>query len=112
MVDGNTCKGRDSFTVNSKDCQQGFYAPSTFTPNSDGKNDVFRPLLFSKVKKYQFTVYNRWGGVVLQTNDLQKGWDGKVAGTSQQTNVFVWTCSYQFDGEEVKLEKGTVVLIQ
>lgn len=110
--DANGCAGRDSVVVNPKDCMEGFYIPTAFTPNHDGKNDVFRPLLFGKVKKYQFTIYNRWGQVVFQTPDLNKAWDGSVAGLSQDSNVFVWMCTYQFEGEEVRTERGTVMVIR
>lgn len=110
--DANGCAGRDSVVVNPKDCMEGFYIPTAFTPNHDGKNDVFRPLLFGKVKKYSFTIYNRWGQVVFQTPDLNKAWDGNVAGLSQDSNVFVWMCTYQFEGEEVRTERGTVMVIR
>jgi gliding motility-associated-like protein len=110
--DNNTCKGKDSIVVSPKDCLKGFYAPTAFTPNGDNRNDVFRPLLFGNVKKYQFTVYNRWGQIVFQTKELQKGWDGKVGGVPQQSNAFVWTCSYQFEGETQRTEKGSVMVIR
>jgi len=90
----------------------GFYVPSAFTPNNDGKNDIFRPLIFGNVKKYQFTIYNRWGQIVFQTTEIGKGWDGKFGGMQQDPNVFVWTCTYQLEAEEVKHEKGSVTLIR
>lgn len=112
VTDGNTCRGKDTIIVNPKDCIKGFYIPTAFTPNNDNKNDIFKPLLFGLVKKYSFTVYNRWGQVVFNTNDLQKGWDGKVAGALQRSDVFVWVCNYQFGGEKETAEKGTVMLIR
>lgn len=112
VVDADACKGRDTVVVNPKDCINGFYAPSAFTPNADGRNDKFGPLLLGLVKKYRFAVYNRWGQTVFQTTDPQKGWDGTVAGTPQKSGVFVWTCSYQFENEPEKREKGTVTLLR
>jgi gliding motility-associated-like protein len=96
----------------SKDCMSGLYVPTAFTPNGDGKNDVFRPLLFGNVSQYRLTVYNRWGEVVYQTTEPQKGWDGKVAGIQQAPNVFIWTCTYQLEGEAVQNRKGSVTLIR
>ncbi|RYF85980.1 MAG: hypothetical protein EOO03_12475, partial [Chitinophagaceae bacterium] len=58
------------------------------------------------------TVYNRWGQIVFQTSDRNKGWDGRVAGTTQDSNLFVWICSYQFEAGTEKVEKGTVMLIR
>jgi gliding motility-associated-like protein len=112
VKDVNDCIGRDSITVNPKECMKGFYIPTAFTPNKDGSNDVFRPLLFGNVKKYQFTIYNRWAQIVFQTTELNKGWDGTLGGISQDPNVFVWTCVYQLEGEAMKSEKGTVMLIR
>jgi gliding motility-associated-like protein len=71
-----------------------------------------RPLLFGNVKSYRFTIYNRWGEIVFQTNELRKGWDGKFAGRLQQTGVFIWICNYQFEGAEDKTQKGTFTLIR
>lgn len=112
VKDNKGCIGRDSIIITLKDCMKGFYLPTAFTPNGDGKNDVFRPLLFGHVKKYEFTIYNRWGQIVYQTSDLSKAWDGTIGGVMQDPNVFVWICTYQFEGEQVKTEKGTVVLIR
>ncbi|RZK98696.1 MAG: hypothetical protein EOO89_31945, partial [Pedobacter sp.] len=52
---------------------QGAYIPSAYSPNSDGKNDMFRPLLFGKVKNYRFTIYNHWRQVVFQSSEIRNG---------------------------------------
>src|SRR5213075_322409 len=112
VKDNNDCTGKDTIIVNPKDCMKGLYVPSAFTPNKDGKNDLFRPLLFGKVKQFQFTIYNRWGLIVFQTSELTKGWDGNYLGRLQDSNVFIWICKFQLEGEDVKLQKGSVVLIR
>jgi gliding motility-associated-like protein len=93
-------------------CPIGFFMPNAFTPNKDGKNDVLKPMLFGNVISYKFSVYNRWGQKVYETNDLQKGWDGKTSGFDTNANVFIWVCTYQFEGQTIENKKGTVVLIQ
>ena len=110
--DMNNCRGIDSVIVSSKDCLKGFYAPGAFTPNGDGKNDVFRPLLFGNVKKYRFIVYNRWGNVVFESSESMKGWDGNIRGIKQPSAVFIWSCTFQMENEPERTEKGTVVLIR
>jgi gliding motility-associated-like protein len=106
------CTAKESITVSPKECMKGFYIPTAFTPNGDGKNDVFRPLLFGNVRHYSFQVYNRWGNLVFQTTNPVNGWDGVYKGTRLETNAFVWVCSYQFDGEEKRVKRGTVVVIR
>jgi gliding motility-associated-like protein len=110
--DKNNCIGKDTVVVYPKECMKGLYVPTAFSPNGDGRNDLFRPLLFGNLKHFQFTVYNRWGKIIFQSSDLQKGWNGKVNGILQETGVFVWTCTYEFVGGVVTNEKGTVTVIK
>lgn len=111
VTDNNNCKGRDSILVTQKNCQRGIFIPSAFTPNKDGKNDLFKPISFGTLRKYKFTVYNRWGQIVFETTDSAKGWDGNFKYKKQDSNVFTWICSYQFEGELQETRKGSVVLI-
>jgi gliding motility-associated-like protein len=93
-------------------CPMGFYMPTAFTPNKDGKNDVCKPTLLGNILSYKFSIYNRWGQKIFETTNLQKGWNGKVSGVDTDTNVFIWTCSFQFAGQTLENRKGTVVLIR
>ncbi|HMK27581.1 MAG TPA: T9SS type B sorting domain-containing protein [Chitinophagaceae bacterium] len=106
------CPGRDTVIVTQKECLKGFYMPTAFTPNNDGRNDLLKPVIGGTVLQYKFTIINRWGQVVFQTTDTQKGWDGKFKGLVQDGNVYVWTCSYRLPGEKLKLAKGSFVLIR
>ncbi len=112
VTDAKNCIGKDSIVVSPKDCFNGFYIPTGFTPDNNGINDVFKPFISGILKQYQFTIYNRWGQVVFTTKDLRKGWDGRIASVIQDSNVFAWLCSYQVEGEVMKIEKGTVLLLR
>jgi len=112
VTDQNNCRGTDSIRVVTKDCLTGCFVPNAFTPNHDGLNDVFKPLLFGRLSQYEFSVYNRWGKRIFYTTDITKGWDGTVTGILQDSNEFVWVCSYRFEGEERKNARGTVQLIR
>ncbi|HEY5966605.1 MAG TPA: gliding motility-associated C-terminal domain-containing protein [Chitinophagaceae bacterium] len=112
VKDGNGCFGKDSIIVNQKECLKGFFMPTGFTPNTDGKNDLLKPILLGDVVQYKFWIYNRWGELVFETTDLNRGWNGVYKGLPQNSGVFVWMCQYQFEGETPKQEKGTAVLIR
>jgi gliding motility-associated-like protein len=112
VEDQSGCRGKDSIIIKPKECTTGVYVSTAFTPNGDGKNDVFKALVFGQVNKFEFRIYNRWGQVVFYTTDPIKGWDGKVKGLDQDTGVFVWTCRYMLVGEQEKFEKGTVTIIR
>lgn len=106
------CKGVDSITINPEQCMEGFYIPNAFTPNNDGKNDEYRPLIFGDVTAYRFTIYNRWGEKVFESKEVGKGWQGVYDKIKDKTSTFVWTCQYQLNGQPVKFEKGTVTLVR
>jgi len=105
------CSLSDTVLVTVKDCPQQFYVPSAFTPNADGKNDLFKPVISGAVLQYEFTVYNRWGEVVFRTTNRQAGWNGTTKGITQAGHVFVWLCRYQFYNQATQVRKGTFVLI-
>ena len=54
----------------------GVFIPSAFTPNDDESNDYFMPKAFGIIN-YSMQIFNRWGELMFETNDLLKGWDGK-----------------------------------
>lgn len=49
--------------------------PNVFTPNDDGVNDLFK---LSVCSVLNFSIYNRWGNLVYQTDDIALGWNGKT----------------------------------
>jgi gliding motility-associated-like protein len=112
VQDHYDCEGTDTILVGSKDCMEGMYVPTAFTPNSDGKNDIFRPLLFGDIRQYRFTVYNRWGEKVFESSRPGEGWDGRRSGIALETSAFVWVCSYQLTGHEPETRRGTVMLVK
>jgi len=70
--------------------------PNVFTPNGDGKNDNFYPLLvtnetINKLKAVHFEVYDRWGILMYKNNNLViPEWDGKFNGNLVSPGVYYW----------------------
>ena len=112
VQDGNNCTGTDSISIVVKECLKGLFVPTGFTPNKDGKNDLLKPVLAGNVKQYHFWIYNRYGQTIFETTVLNHGWDGNINGTTQETGGFIWLCTYQLEGEPVKTEKGSFILIR
>lgn len=112
VMDANLCIGQDTILVNPKNCITGFYIPTAFTPNHDGRNDVIKPLLFGDIAYYEFTIFNRWGQQVFHSNDPSKGWNGSIGGHMQDVGTYAFTCQFQFEGERRRVERGTFVLIR
>ncbi|WP_207511781.1 gliding motility-associated C-terminal domain-containing protein [Longitalea luteola] len=111
--DMNGCTVRDSLNLLTKTCPpRGIYMPNAFTPDNNGKNDILKPVIYGKIKKYQFRVFNRYGQMVFNTSNPAQGWDGRVNTNLPNAGVYVWSCSFELEGAKPVIEKGTVVLIK
>ena len=56
-----------------------FYAPNAFSPNEDGLNDVFHPVMLG-ISKYEMRIYDRWGELIFETQNQDEPWVGNVKG--------------------------------
>ncbi len=75
-IDINGNESLPSDTVCLKNCP--FYVlPNTFTPNNDGSNDLFKPLVNIFITAIDLKIYNQWGNLVHETQNPEINWDGK-----------------------------------
>ncbi len=88
------------------------YMPSAFTPNNNGVNDVFRVKYIFVASRFIFTVYNRFGEPVFESNNINAGWDGTYKGVAQNAGAYVWTISFTDSKNARRFAKGTVLLIR
>jgi len=86
--------------------------PSAFTPNGDGRNDVFRVKYPFTASKFKMMVFDRWGTEVFATENMDNGWDGTFRGTPEPTGTYVWYISLIDDRGILDTAKGTVILIR
>ncbi|MBE7169114.1 MAG: gliding motility-associated C-terminal domain-containing protein [Williamsia sp.] len=88
------------------------FVPTAFTPNNDGRNDILRPILFGIKELRYFRVYNRWGELIFESRDPNRGWDGSVRGKLLANETVVWVAEgIGLDGRSY-LRKGTSICIQ
>lgn len=92
--------------------QAEIYVPTAFTPNNDGRNDLFKPVLVGIRELKYFSVYNRFGQLVYTASKDAAGWDGTVNGIKQGTGAYVWMAEATDYKGNVLNRKGTVVLIR
>ena len=65
--------------------------PKAFTPNNDNLNDILKIEYGAGVKTLnRFVIFNRYGRIVFQTNDITKGWDGKINGVEQDMDAYTY----------------------
>jgi len=113
------CKATDSAWIMIKECKDvpvPVYFPNAFTPNSDGLNDWFRPVVTDPLifANFRLQVFNRFGQVIFQTDDPKIGWDGTFNGSFCPVDVYAWKAVYELTGHKGTsfAMSGTVALIR
>jgi gliding motility-associated-like protein len=91
--------------------QPKFYVPNAFAP--DGINKTFIPQgQFFDYTLFEMVIYNRWGEMVYETRDINKGWDGTKDGDIVQVGSYVYMIRFvDADGKEHR-RKGTVTVVK
>ncbi len=106
------CFDNDTIQVKVFFVQPGFYIPNSFTPNGDGRNDLFRPILLGMKSLNRFAVYNRWGQMLFSTTTIGHGWDGSFAGKPQDSATFTWYVEGVDYKNRLVKQRGTVILLR
>ncbi|TND08200.1 MAG: PDK repeat-containing protein [Bacteroidetes bacterium] len=70
-----------------------FWIANAFTPNGDGLNDIFMPSIMG-VENYKFLIFDRWGELIFESSNINKGWDGRYKGEKCQEDVYVWKLEF------------------
>lgn len=105
------CTAYDTITVKVYD-NGSLAVPNAFTPNGDGKNDRFRPILVGYQEVRFFRIYNRYGEEVFSTNNIEDAWDGTYKGEPQVMGVYYWMLGVKDRYGNDSMIKGDVTLIR
>lgn len=110
-VQVTTHTGIDNYQVivfnNGGDC----YAPNSFSPNGDGKNDFWFPF-FSNIStdNYSLKIYDQNNTKLFTTSDVAGKWDGKYNGQDMPTGYYYYTIGYKTLSGESKTRSGMLQL--
>ncbi len=87
------------------------FIPNSFTPNNDGLNDVFKPI----VPYYKFAslqIFDRWGNLTYHANTIEQGWDGKYQGENVVSDVYVYKLEIEFLDGSTQKKYGHITLMR
>ncbi len=87
------------------------YVPNVFTPNSDGKNDFFKPY-GNAIASAEMWIYSQWGNALFHTSDGVRGWDGTAGNKPQPVGVYIYIIKITLQDGTVVTKKGSVNLIR
>lgn len=88
--------------------------PSAFTPNGDGVNDLFVPVISGhNAQSYKLRIFNRWGNEIYTTEELNNGWDGTYKGAQSPEGIYTWkiVAKSRFGVERI-IQTGMVTLLR
>lgn len=93
------------------------FIPNAFSPNSDGLNESFKPVCRfvnhqGEVFGYQMEVYNRWGQLIFQSNDLINGWDGRYNEVPCAQGAYLYDIQYRGADNRIYHHHGTVTIVK
>jgi trimeric autotransporter adhesin len=85
--------------------------PNVFTPNGDGNNDMFKPVIAEGIREFKATIYDRWGLKLQELNSKDHGWDGRTsAGKTVPDGTYYYVVSGKGVDGKVYEFKGFVQL--
>ncbi|MEO5641694.1 MAG: PKD domain-containing protein [Bacteroidia bacterium] len=91
------------------------YVPNSFTPNGDGKNDLFFPVGLNLIDEdYELMIFDRWGNLIFKSEQLSKGWDGTVNNGSEivEEGTYVWKMNVRDSSGQQHFLTGHINLIR
>lgn len=91
------------------------HVPNSFTPNGDNNNNLFFPVFSSPglVDEYYIEIYNRWGELIFESDDIYQKWPGTYRGVLVQDGVYVWRIKYSDVYSDFLTEKkGHVTVVK
>jgi len=110
VTDTFGCTGTSSVEV-LNNCPAAIFIPNAFTPNSDGINDVFSPVIHNVTSIY-WSIIDRWGNIIYETNQLNGSWDGKMSDAYVPNDVYVFYLTYTGSDGSSGFKSGNVTLLR
>ncbi len=106
------CTGYGSIKVTIYETRPDMFMPGAFTPNGDGNNDLYKPVLVGIQKVDYFRIFNRWGQLVYFSTSTEASWDGNYNGKPQVTGAYVYEIQAVDYLGVVHAKKGTIMLMR
>ena len=113
VTDSNGCNNFGEMIVGFDNCCQPFI-PNAFTPNGDGRNDVFRILYRGDMELIELSIYNRFGQQVFTTKDPMQSWNGYWKGKLADVGTYFYYTRFICGdkGDQKVTLKGDLTLLR
>ncbi len=115
LVQNECATVTDSIEIAYGACDCVLYAPSSFSPNGDGLNDLFLAYGCGDITITSLLIFDRWGEIIFQASSPPFQWDGSYHGTVCPVGVYAWSAQYQLNQGRrytVGQKQGSLMLIR
>ncbi len=92
--------------------QKKVFIPNAFTPNLDGKNDVFNLIAGPDVIGTDMLIFDRWGNEVFHSTDIKIGWDGTYNGKMAEIGTYQYIIKVRYRNQEIETFRGDLSLLR
>jgi gliding motility-associated-like protein len=90
------------------------YIPNSFTPNGDGDNDFWFVEGLNEGKKFEITVFNRWGETMFEGDNMNYRWDGLMPNSNKYAPIgtYVYVIRFMTSDDKEREVQGSFSLIR
>ncbi|MBK7959220.1 MAG: gliding motility-associated C-terminal domain-containing protein [Bacteroidetes bacterium] len=110
VLNDQGCKAKDSTKV-LEVCKPVLFVPNAFSPNGDGRNDVFK-VYGAFIKQIHWMVFNRLGELIREGRNMDDTWDGLYHGEPAPNGVYIYTVEAEGQNGDKLEEKGSLTILR
>jgi len=117
LEDRHGCMNSGELTIIVVCGKENVFIPNTFSPNGDGRNEVFYPKGTGLFRIKSMRIFNRWGEIVFEkkefaANDASAGWNGTFKGKAASPDVYIYSMEILCENNTIIPFKGNVTLLR
>ncbi|MEO6166965.1 MAG: gliding motility-associated C-terminal domain-containing protein, partial [Chitinophagales bacterium] len=112
VTDSLGCMATDEVTLGVGCDLESVFIPNAFTPDKNGHNDVLFVRSTGLIDVTYFRIFDRWGKMIFESNDIGQGWDGTYKDQLMPPGVYLYTMQAKCGNEELIEKQGNVTLLK
>ena len=102
----------DTIEISEIICSCDVYIPNVFSPNLDNINDDFTPFFECDPEEYELVIFDRWGTMVFNAENIDQSWGGKHRDRPLPSGVYAYFLRFKYDTGETEIVNGNITLIR
>jgi gliding motility-associated-like protein len=106
-ITGESVSGKACISI-----EETVTVPNIFSPDGDGINDKFKPVITFTPSSYQLSITDRQRKTMFETRDYNESWDGTINGSPVSQGVYLWFLKLTTPSGKNITRTGTLTVIK